>query len=60
MSEHTYLISVSCSWITPVKAKTVEEAIRKMEELYKYGRGRFPREYTEVSVERGHFCQVED
>lgn len=59
MSENTYLISVSCSWITPVKAKTVEEAIRKTEELYKYGRGRFPREYTEVSVDRGYFCQVE-
>lgn len=60
MNEHTYLISVSCSWITPVKAKTVEEAIRKTDELYKYGKGRFPREYTEVSVERDRFCQVED
>lgn len=58
--DHTYLISVSCSWVTPVKAKTVEEAIRKTEELYKYGKGRFPREYTEVSVERDQFCQVED
>ena len=60
MKENTYLISVSCSWITPVKAKTVEEAIRKTEELYKYGKGRFPREYTEVSAERGRFCQIED
>lgn len=58
--EHTYLISVSCSWTTPVKAKTAEEAIRKTEELYKYGRGRFPREYTEVYVERDRFCQIED
>jgi hypothetical protein len=59
MKENTYLISVSCSWITPVKAKTVDEAIRKTEERYKYGKGRFPREYTEVSVERNRFCQVE-
>lgn len=43
------MVSVSCSWVEPVKANSMEEAIKKTEKLYKYGNGKFPREYVEVS-----------
>ncbi len=61
MKQNTYMVSVACSWLEPVKASSMEEAIRKTEKLYKYGRGRFPREYVEVSPEYcSYWCQVED
>jgi len=29
MKQNTYMVSVACSWLTPVKASSMEEAIRK-------------------------------
>lgn len=59
--KNTYMVSVACSWVMPVKANSMEEAIRKTEKLYKYGKGRFPREYVEVAAENcSYWCQVED
>ena len=62
MKQETYMVSITCSWIEPVKANSMKEAIKKAEQKYKYGRGRFPREY--VDVEDGkcdyYFAQVED
>ena len=56
-----YLVSVTCSFTTPVKADSLEEAIEKTKKLYKYGRGRLPREYIEVSDAcNGYVYQVED
>ena len=49
MKKNTYMVSVACSWLEPVKADSMEEAIKKTEKLYRYGKGRFPREYVEVS-----------
>ena len=49
MKQNVYMVSVSCSWLQPVKANSMEEAIKKTEKLYKYGKGRFPREYVEIS-----------
>lgn len=49
MKQDIYMVSVSCSWLEPVKASSMEEAIKKTEKLYMYGKGRFPREYVEVS-----------
>lgn len=61
MKQDTYWVSVACSWVTPVKASSMEEAIKKTERLYKYGKGRFPREYVEVAAEDcSYWCQVED
>ena len=55
-----YWVSVECSWVEQVKANSMKEAIEKTEKLYKYGKGRFPREYVEVSEENLDFVQVED
>lgn len=55
-----YWVSVSCSWLEKVKAKTEEEAVKKTQKKYMFGRGSFPREYVEVALEKIDFCQVED
>jgi len=60
MKQETYMVSIACSWIEPVKANSIEEAIKKTEQKYKYGRGRFPREYVEVSEEYCDWKQIED
>jgi hypothetical protein len=60
MKKDTYMVSIDCSWIQPVKANSIEEAIAKTEKLYKYGNGRFPREYVEVSECCDYWCQIED
>lgn len=60
MKQNTYMVSVACSWLTPVKASSMEEAIEKTEKLYKYGNGRFPREYVEVADGRCDWYQIED
>ena len=61
MSKDTYWVSVACSWVELVKADSLEEALKKTEKLYKYGKGRFPREYVEVAAEDcSYWCQVED
>lgn len=61
MKKDTYMVSVACSWVEPVKAESMEEALKKTEKLYKYGKGRFPREYVEVAPEScSYWCQVED
>lgn len=60
MKKDIYMVSVSCSWIQPVKANSMEEAIKKTEKLYKYGKGKFPREYVEVSDGKCDWWQIED
>lgn len=60
MKQDTYMVSVVCSWIKPVKASSMEEAIKKVEKSYKYGKGRFPREYVEVSDGNCDWYQIED
>lgn len=55
-----YWVSVSCSFIQKIKATTPEEAVKKAEKTYKWGRGSFPREYVEVAIEDLEFTQVED
>ena len=55
------MVSVACSWLEPVKASSMEEAIKKAEKLYKYGKGRFPRKYVEVSDGNcSYWCEIED
>ena len=65
MKQKTYIVGITCSWYEPIKANSMQEAIEKAEQKYKYGKGRFPREY--VDVEDGEYdsegrlyCQVED
>ena len=61
MKKDIYWVSVACSWVEPVKAESMEEALKKTEALYKYGKGRFPREYVEVAAENCSYrCQIED
>ena len=55
-----YYVSVSCSWITPIKAKSIEEAIEKADNLYRLGKGHIPRQYIEVCNAECDFSQVED
>ena len=60
MKQNTYLVSVTCSWLQEVRASSMEEAIEKVEKSYKYGKGRFPREYVEVTDGKCDFYQIED
>lgn len=60
MKKDTYMVSIDCSWIEPIKANSIEEAIAKVEKRYKHGKGRFPREYVEVSECCDYWCQIED
>ena len=55
-----YWVSVACSFITQIKADSEKEALEKAEKLYRYGKGRLPREYVEVYIEDIDFTQVED
>ena len=61
MKQETYMVNVVCSWLESVKASSIEEAIKKTERVYKYGKGKFPREYVEVSDGNcDNWCQIED
>lgn len=61
MKKDAYMVSIVCSWIEPVKVSSMAEAIKKTEKLYKYGKGRFPREYVEVSDGNcDYWCEIED
>ena len=60
MKQNTYMVSVTCSWLEPVRASSMEEAIKKTEKLYKYGKGRFPREYVEVTDDNFNWYQIKD
>lgn len=54
-----YMVSVSCSWVEEVNAKSMEEAVQKAEKKYRYGQGHFPREYVEVSPEEVDWSEIE-
>lgn len=43
-----YWVTVGCVWVESVKADSIDEAIKKMEDKYKYGKASFPREFVEV------------
>ena len=60
LKQDTYWVSVTCSWIKGIKASSMEEAIEKAEKSYKYGKGRFPREYVEVTDGKCDFYQIVD
>lgn len=47
-----YIVSVACSWIEVVNAKSMEDAVLKTEKKYRYRHGHIPREYIEVCPER--------
>lgn len=53
-------IAVNLNFVEVVKARTKEEAIKKMENKYVHGKGRLPREYIAVCEYEPYFCQVED
>jgi hypothetical protein len=53
-------VLVSLNFTEFVKARTVEEAIEKLEDKYIYGKGRLPREYIEVEEYTCDHYQVED
>ena len=53
-----YTISVECSWVEEVKANSEEEAVKKIEKKYRYGKGHFPREYVEVWLEHVTWCEI--
>ena len=59
MKKKEYMISVSCCWVEPVKADSLEEAIEKTKQRYMYGSGRFPRDYVEVEA-YNYGYQIED
>ena len=53
-------VLVSLNFTEFVKARTVEEAIEKLEDKYIHGKGRLPREYIEVEEYTCDHYQVED
>jgi hypothetical protein len=53
-------VLVSLNFTEFVKARTVEEAIKKLEDKYIQGKGRLPREYIEVEEYACDHYQVED
>lgn len=56
-------VLVSLNFTEFVKARTTEEAVKKLEDKYIHGRGRLPREYIEVEAceeSKDSFAQVED
>ena len=54
-----YIVRVDCSWVEEVRANSMEEAVQKTENKYRYGKGRFPREYVEVRSECAEWCEIE-
>lgn len=64
MKKEKFTVAIDIGWIEEVSASNVQEAIKLTEQKYKWGRGRIPREYIEVSEESdilcGFACQVED
>lgn len=53
-------IIVSLCFKEPVKANSVEEAIKKLEDKYIHGKGRLPREFIEIDEYEDYFCQIGD
>ena len=51
---------VSLNFTEKVKAHTIEEATKKLEDKYIRGKGRLPREYIEVEEYTCDHYQVED
>ncbi len=51
---------VSLNFTEKVKARTMEEAIKKLEDKYIHGKGRLPRDYIEVEEYESGWCQIED
>ena len=52
MSEkENYFVTIDISWEECVAANSEDEAIEKLLSKYKYGKGRIPREYTEVFID---------
>lgn len=60
MKKQKFMVSIACSWIEEISAESIEEAIKKAEKSYRYGKGRFPREYVEATNAYDEWCQVED
>lgn len=59
-NQNEYEISVHLGFIETVKAKNLNEAIKKLEDKYIHGKGRLPREYIHVEEYESYWCQVED
>ena len=55
-------VAVSLNFTEFIKARTVEEAIKKLEDKYIRGKGRLPREYIDITVpdSDNYWCQIED
>ena len=57
--QREFEIAVNLNFTEFVKAKTVDEAIKKLEDKYINGKGRLPREYIEIE-KYDSFSQIED
>lgn len=53
-------IEVSLCFSEWVKANSVEEAIKKLEDKYIHGNGELPREFIKINEYEDYFCQVGD
>lgn len=53
-------VLVSLNFTEFVKARTIEEALKKLEDKYIRGKGRLPREYIEVEEYTCDHYQIED
>ncbi len=53
-------VAVNLNFTEFVKARTIEEAIKKLEDKYIHGKGRLPRDYIHIEEYECDWCQIED
>lgn len=53
-------IEVNLNFTEYVKADSVEEAIKKLENKYIHGNNELPREFIKINEYKDYFCQVGD
>ena len=58
--QEEFEVAVNLNFTEMVKAKSLDEAIKKLENKYIHGKGRLPREYIHIEEYESYFCQVED
>ena len=58
--QEEYVLEVSLGFTEKVKASSLTEAIKKLEDKYIRGKGRLPREWIYIDEHKLEWYQVED
>lgn len=59
-NQKEFEIEVRLCFTEMVKANSVEEAIKKLEDKYIHGKSELPRVFIKINEYEDYFCQVED